>query len=143
MAIEKETFTSLDQVNGLQLDLPTTLQTFEQPSLSTEPQPEPWSAPNAGYQWFNTNTFKPGSYGYNGAVTANDYVVTHPSTLPNNEVFQIKIQVNNLLPNTTYNNYSLGIFTTGGTQVAKVQNTNGTYHLLSDIVVHFLSQQTA
>ena len=38
----KETFTSLDQVNGLQLDLPTTLQTFEQPSLSTEPQPEPW-----------------------------------------------------------------------------------------------------
>ncbi|PDM36427.1 DNA-binding protein, partial [Bacillus cereus] len=53
----KETFTSLDQVNGLQLDLPTTLQTFEQPSLSTEPQPEPWSAPNAGYQWFNTNTF--------------------------------------------------------------------------------------
>jgi hypothetical protein len=37
------------------------------------------------------------------------------------------IQVNNLLPNTTYNNYSLGIFTTGGTQVAKVQNTNGTW----------------
>lgn len=55
---KKETFTSLDQVNGLQLDLPTALQTFEQPSLSTEPQPEPWSAPNAGYQWFNTNTFK-------------------------------------------------------------------------------------
>ena len=62
LAIEKRHFTSLDQVNGLQLDLPTTLQTFEQPSLSTEPQPEPWSAPNAGYQWFNTNTFKPGSY---------------------------------------------------------------------------------
>ena len=38
----KETFTSLDQVNGLQLDSPTALQTFEQPSLSTEPQPEPW-----------------------------------------------------------------------------------------------------
>ena len=37
----KETFTSLDQVNGLQLDSPTALQTFEQPSLSTEPQPEP------------------------------------------------------------------------------------------------------
>ena len=55
----------------------------------------------------------------------------------------MKIQVNNLLPNTTYNNYSLGIFTTGGTQVAKVQNANGTYYLLSDIVVHFLSQQTA
>ena len=75
---------------------------------------------NAGYQWFNTNTFKPGSYGYNGAVTTSDYVVT-PSILPNNEIFQMKIQVNNLLPNTTYNNYSLGIFTTGGTQVAKAQ----------------------
>ena len=123
----KETFTSLDQVNGLQLDSPTALQTFEQPSLSTEPQPEPWGAPNAGYQWFNTNTFKPGSYGYNGAVTTSDYVVTHPSILPNNEIFQMKIQVNNLLPNTTYNNYSLGIFTTGGTQVAKVQNANGTW----------------
>lgn len=39
----------------------------------------------------------------------------------------MKIQVNNLLPNTTYNNYSLGIFTTGGTQVAKVQNANSTW----------------
>ncbi|EJR02069.1 hypothetical protein [Bacillus cereus] len=124
---KQETFTSLDQVSGLQLDAPTALQTFEQPSLSTEPQPEPWSAPSQGYQWFNTNTFKPGSYGYNGAVTTSDYVITHPSILPNNEVFQMKIQVNNLLPNTTYNNYSLGIFTTGGTQVAKVQNTNGTW----------------
>ncbi|MFK4293266.1 hypothetical protein ABH955_005591 [Bacillus sp. RC240] len=124
---KQETFTSLDQVSGLQLDAPTALQTFEQPSLSTEPQPEPWSAPSQGYQWFNTNTFKPGSYGYNGAVTTSDYVITHPSILPNNEVFQMTIQVNNLLPNTTYNNYSLGIFTTGGTQVAKVQNTNGTW----------------
>ncbi|MEC5239240.1 DNA-binding protein [Bacillus mycoides] len=124
---KQETFTSLDQVSGLQLDAPTALQTFEQPSLSTEPQPEPWSAPTQGYQWFNTNTFKYGSYGYNGAMTTSDYVITHPSILPNNEVFQMTIQVNNLLPNTTYNNYSLGIFTTGGTQVAKVQNTNGTW----------------
>lgn len=124
---KQETFTSLDQVSGLQLDAPTALQTFEQPSLSTEPQPEPWSAPTQGYQWFNTNTFKSGSYGYNGAMTTSDYVITHPSILPNNEVFQMTIQVNNLLPNTTYNNYSLGIFTTGGTQVAKVQNTNGTW----------------
>lgn len=74
---KQETFTSLDQVSGLQLDAPTALQTFEQPSLSTEPQPEPWSAPSQGYQWFNTNTFKPGSYGYNSAVTTSDYVITH------------------------------------------------------------------
>lgn len=39
----------------------------------------------------------------------------------------MKIQLNNLLPNTTYNNYSLGIFTTGGSQVAKIQNENGTW----------------
>lgn len=126
---KQETYTSLDQVNGLQLDNPTPLQTFEQPNLSTEPQPEPWSAPNQGYKWFNTNTFKPGSYGYSSTVTTpvNNYVVTHPSILPNNEVFQVKIQLNNLLPNTTYSNYSLGIFTTGGSQVAKIQNENGTW----------------
>ncbi|AWC27570.1 DNA-binding protein [Bacillus cytotoxicus] len=125
----QETYTSLDQISGLQLDEPTPLQTFEQPSLSTEPQPEPWSAPTQGYQWFNTDTFKPGSYGYKGSIATpvHNYVVTHPSVLPNNEVFQIKIQVNNLLPNTTYNNYSLGIFIAGGTQVAKVQNSNGTW----------------
>ncbi|WP_459502437.1 DNA-binding protein [Bacillus sp. C1] len=124
---KQENYTSLNQVSGLQLDNPTPLQTFEQPSLSTEPQPEPWSAPNQGYQWFNTNTFKPGSYGYNGTILARDYTIIRPSILPNNEVFQMKLQVNNLLPNTTYNNYSLGIFTTGGTQVAKVQNENGTW----------------
>lgn len=132
----KESYTSLNQVNGLQLDKPTPLKSFEQPSVSTEPQPEPWSAPNQGYQWFNTSTFKSGSYGYNnnntdnnndGNVSTNDYNFIHPSTLPNSGVFQIKIQANHLLPNTTYNNYSLGIYTSGGTQVAKVQNVNGTW----------------
>lgn len=55
----------------------------------------------------------------------------------------MKIQVNNLLPNTTYDNYSLGIFTTGGTQVAKVQNTNGTWPSTFGYSSAFLSQQTA
>jgi hypothetical protein len=123
----QETYTSLNQVDGLQLDEPTPLQTFEQPSASTEPQPEPWSAPNQGYQWFNTNTFKPGSYGYNGSISTSDYSFIHPSTLPNSGIFQIKLQVNHLLPNTTYNSYSLGIYTSGGTQVAKIQNENGTW----------------
>ncbi|EHS59495.1 nucleic acid binding ob-fold tRNA/helicase-type protein, partial [Paenibacillus sp. Aloe-11] len=29
----------------------------------TEPQPEPWSAPAAGYKWYDPRTYKPGSYG--------------------------------------------------------------------------------
>ncbi|MGG2067147.1 DNA-binding protein [Bacillus sp. S14(2024)] len=123
----QETYTSLDQVAGLQLDKPTPLQAFEEPSASTEPQPEPWSAPNAGYQWFNTSTFKPGSYGYNGNISTSDYSFIHPSILPNSGIFQVKVQVNHLLPNATYNNYSLGIYTSGGMQVAKIQNENGTW----------------
>nr|WP_166240378.1 lamin tail domain-containing protein [Paenibacillus turpanensis] len=60
----KESYTSLSQVNGLQLDPVTTLLSMENPSTSTEPQAEPWSAPSAGYNWWDTCTFKSGSYGY-------------------------------------------------------------------------------
>lgn len=58
-----ESYTSLDQVSGLQLDTPTTLLSFEDPAQSTEPQPEPWAAPDPGYKWYDPTTFKPGSYG--------------------------------------------------------------------------------
>ncbi|MBW5448745.1 Ig domain protein group 2 domain protein [Cohnella sp. CFH 77786] len=60
----KETYTSLSQVSGLQLDQPTPLLAMEDPASSTEPQPEPWAAPAAGYKWWDPSTFKPGSYGY-------------------------------------------------------------------------------
>ncbi|WP_425430074.1 Ig domain protein group 2 domain protein [Cohnella massiliensis] len=59
-----ESYTSLDQVPGLTLDSPTPLLAMETPSVSTEPAPEPWTAPAAGYKWWDRSTFKPGSYGY-------------------------------------------------------------------------------
>ncbi|GAB1158584.1 hypothetical protein YWY31_46090 [Paenibacillus illinoisensis] len=62
----KESYTSLSQVSGLTLDTPTSLLAIETPANSTEPQLEPWSAPAAGYKWYDPTTFKKGSY---GAVT--------------------------------------------------------------------------
>lgn len=60
----KESYTSLSQVAGLQLDQPTPLLSMETPQTSTEPQAEPWAAPAAGYKWWDPSTFKLGSYGY-------------------------------------------------------------------------------
>jgi hypothetical protein len=60
----KETYSSLSQVSGLQLDQPTAQLTIENPPSSTEPQAEPWAAPAAGYKWYDSSTFKAGSYGY-------------------------------------------------------------------------------
>ncbi|WP_248927091.1 lamin tail domain-containing protein [Paenibacillus hamazuiensis] len=59
-----ESYTSLSQVAGLTLDQPTPLLSMETPQTSTEPQPEPWAAPAAGYKWWDSSTFKSGSYGY-------------------------------------------------------------------------------
>jgi hypothetical protein len=64
----KESYTSLNQVSGLTLDQATPLLAMENPQTSTEPVSEPWAAPAAGYKWYDSSTFKPGSYGY-GSVT--------------------------------------------------------------------------
>ncbi|WP_082310997.1 lamin tail domain-containing protein [Paenibacillus sp. FJAT-27812] len=61
---QQESYTSLNQVSGLVLDQPTPLLAIENPQTSTEPQNEPWSAPAAGYKWYDPSTFKAGSYGY-------------------------------------------------------------------------------
>lgn len=61
---QQESYTSLAQVSGLQLDQKTALLSMENPQTSTEPQAEPWSAPAAGYKWYDPSTFKAGSYGY-------------------------------------------------------------------------------
>ncbi len=68
---EQESYTKLSDVPGLQLDQPTSLLAMENPATSTEPQAEPWSAPAAGYKWWNNCTFKAGSYGYDSACSGN------------------------------------------------------------------------
>ncbi|MEH6938893.1 Ig domain protein group 2 domain protein [Bacillus sp. JJ664] len=61
---KQESFTALSQVSGLQLDQATSLLAIETPQTSTEPEAEPWAAPATGYKWYDSTTFKSGSYGY-------------------------------------------------------------------------------
>ena len=121
---EPESYTSLDQVPGLTLDEPTALLAFETPESSTEPQPEPWSAPAAGYRWWDRTTFKPGSYG--GPIQP-IYGFVHQSQLPNAEEFQIRVVIDNLVPNSTVSGFSTGIYLAGGTQVAQFRNADGSW----------------
>ncbi|MGX4587950.1 OmpL47-type beta-barrel domain-containing protein [Paenibacillus chitinolyticus] len=128
---KKESYTSLSQVSGLQLDQPTALLPFEAPAASTEPQPEPWAAPNAGYKWYDRGTFKSGSYGSGGGTTVPSnpaYSFVRQATLPNAAEFKIRVVIDNLPANTTVSGYSAGVYlATGGTQVAQVQNADGTW----------------
>lgn len=128
---KQESYTSLNQVSGLQLDQATALLSSETPSQSTEPQPEPWSAPTAGYKWYDTSTFASGSYGYKGGTTqppaASAYVLEHQAILPTSGVFQIRVKVSGLSANTTYSTFNLGAYNGSGTQIAKVQNADGSW----------------
>ncbi|WP_211745694.1 chitinase N-terminal domain-containing protein [Paenibacillus sp. Marseille-Q4541] len=125
---EDESYSDFTKVSGLVLDKPTTLLPFEAPAASTEPQAEPWAQPAAGYKWWDSSTYKPGSYGSSTAAPSNPtYSFVHQSQLPNAETFQIRVVINNLAPNSSVSGYSAGIYTTGGTQVAKVQNEGGTW----------------
>lgn len=124
---KQESYTSLDQVNDLQLDTKTELLPFETPAASTEPQAEPWSAPAAGYKWWDSSTFKPGSYGGPAATANATYSFVHQAVLPNAQDFQVRVAVDQLPANSTVSGLSVGIYLTGGTQVAKVQNANGSW----------------
>lgn len=123
----QENYTSLTQVSGLQLDNATALLPFEQPAASTEPQAEPWAAPAAGYKWYDRSTFKAGSYGGPASSANASYSFVKQETLPNAEDFQIRVVVENMPANTTVSGYSAGIYLTGGTQVAMIQNESGTW----------------
>ncbi|WP_445671106.1 DUF5689 domain-containing protein [Paenibacillus sp. FSL M8-0212] len=123
----QENYTSLTEVNGLELDTATALLPFEEPAASTEPQAEPWAAPAAGYKWYDRSTFKAGSYGGPASIANAAYSFVKQDILPNAEDFQIRVVVENMAPNTTVSGYSAGIYLTGGTQVAMIQNESGTW----------------
>lgn len=124
----KESYTSLSAVSGLTLDTATTLYTWEQPANSTEPQAEPWATPATGYKWYDSTTFKTGSYGVPSSTNTTDpFAFVHQAQLPNQYVFQVKVIVNGLTGGSTTSGYNLGIYNGSGTQVAKVQNSDGTW----------------
>ncbi|TYP78887.1 OmpL47-type beta-barrel domain-containing protein [Paenibacillus methanolicus] len=125
---KKESYAELSEVDGLQLDQPTALLPFEEPAASTEPKAEPWAAPNAGYKWYDRSTFKPGSYGGPAATASAAYSFLHQAVLPNAADFQIRIVIDNLPANTTVSGYQAGIYlVSGGAQIAKFQNADGTW----------------
>ncbi|SET24490.1 chitinase N-terminal domain-containing protein [Paenibacillus sp. NFR01] len=125
---EQESYTDFTQVSGLTLDQPTALLSFEDPALSTEPQPEPWAEPNAGYKWYDRSTFKAGSYGGPAATAAAAYNFTHQAVLPNAQDFQIRVSADNLPSGTTVSGFQVGIYqVSGGAQIAKIQNSDGTW----------------
>ncbi|PPJ40303.1 hypothetical protein C0063_20420, partial [Pseudoxanthomonas sp. KAs_5_3] len=71
---------------------------------------------------------KPGSYGSSTPSAAVTYSFVHQAQLPNAQDFKIRVVVDNLAANTTVSGFSTGIYlTSGGTQVAKVQNEDGTW----------------
>ncbi|WP_151736938.1 chitinase N-terminal domain-containing protein [Paenibacillus tengchongensis] len=125
---EQESYTDFTQVSGLTLDQPTQLLPFEEPALSTEPQAEPWAAPNAGYKWYDRSTFRAGSYGGAAATATAVYNFTHQAVLPNAQNFQIRVSADNLPAGTSVSGFQLGIYqVSGGAQIAKIQNSDGTW----------------
>ncbi|MFF2911480.1 chitinase N-terminal domain-containing protein [Paenibacillus sp. NPDC057934] len=125
---KKESYTDFTQVSGLTLDQPTVLHSFEQPALSTEPKPEPWAEPNAGYKWYDRSTFKAGSYGGPAATASAVYNFTHQAVLPNAQTFQIRVSADNLPAGTSVSGFQVGIYqVSGGAQIAKIQNNDGTW----------------
>lgn len=125
---DQENYTDFTRVSGLTLDQPTKLLPFEEPALSTEPQPEPWAAPNAGYKWYDRSTFKAGSFGGAAATASAEYSFTHQAVLPNAQDFQIRVSAGNLPAGTSVSGFQLGIYqVSGGAQIAKIQNSDGTW----------------
>ncbi|WP_019910260.1 hypothetical protein [Paenibacillus sp. HW567] len=123
-----ESYTSLSSVPGLTLDTATSLYNWEAPASSTEPQPEPWAAPAAGYKWYDSSTFKAGSYGAGSTSNpAPAYAFGHQATLPNQYEFQVVVTLTGLTAGSTTSGYSLGVYTSSGTQVAKVKNSDGSW----------------
>ncbi|MNW61932.1 hypothetical protein D3C74_400280 [compost metagenome] len=98
------------------------------PANSTQPVAEPWATPASGYKWYDPSTFKSGSYGVAGTSTTNPaYVFEHQATLPNQYEFQVNVILSGLTANSTTSGYSLGIYNSSGTQVAKIKNSDGSW----------------
>lgn len=119
----QEDYTSFSSQN-ITLDTPTVLHSYETPSLSTEPQSEPWASPASGYKWYDPTTFKSGSYGYVGGGSGGDttydtYSIGAPSQIIAGQELPLTIYFSGLTANTTYTGFKIGAYLDGGTQIGK------------------------
>ncbi|MGE8203382.1 endonuclease [Heyndrickxia sp. NPDC080065] len=123
---EKEDYSSFE--GKIPLDKVSPMLDMEIPEKSTEPQPEPWAPPAAGYKWYDSSTFAAGSYGSTKPAELDaQYSFVHQSVLPNQQEFQIRVSADHLAPGQTVSGLKVGIYLAGGEQIAKFQNSDGTW----------------
>jgi DNA/RNA endonuclease YhcR with UshA esterase domain len=124
---KQESYTNFTEA-GIPLDTVSLTLEMEVPAKSTEPQPEPWAPPAAGYKWYDSSTFAPGSY--NGPKKDNTnpaYSFVHQDVLPNADTFQMRVVLDQLNPGQVVSDLQVGIYVDGGQQVAKIQQDDGTW----------------
>ncbi|WP_094378221.1 DNA-binding protein [Lachnotalea glycerini] len=122
----------------ISLDTATVLYDYEAPTVSTEPQSEPWATPSSGYKWYDAVTFKEGAYGCISNNSGNDnsneeqtYQIETPAEIIAGKELTMTINFTGLTANTTYKGYSLGAYLSGGTQIARFAKSNGSYPAVS------------
>ncbi|HLR81302.1 MAG TPA: DNA-binding protein [Bacillota bacterium] len=124
---EKETYESFAEMD-IPLDEPSPLLDKEIPENTTEPEPEPWATPLPTYHWFDPTTFAPGSFGSNEAPMEEPvYSINHEPYLPNDQSFTVQVSAEGLQPGQTVSGFNLGMFLDGGQQIAKVENSDGSW----------------
>ncbi|WP_323703863.1 DNA-binding protein [Mammaliicoccus sp. Dog046] len=125
---KKEDYTTFEALN-IPLDKATPLLDFEKPENSVEPQAEPWAQPKAGYEWFNSDTFAPGSYGGpadsdggtdNPGNSSGTATLDYPTSVKSGETFKVTTTLSGYEANTTVSDLKLGMYTDGGTQIGKI-----------------------
>ncbi|SFM43188.1 endonuclease [Salibacterium qingdaonense] len=124
---EQEDYQTFSETN-ITLDNPSPLLSKEIPEQSEQPEPEPWSQPDPGYEWYDQSTFANGAYGAEeDPVPEPEYGFEYPDTLPAGEAFTLTVTINGLNPGQTVSGYDTGIYLDGGQQVAQVQNEDGSW----------------
>ncbi|MFD2705717.1 endonuclease [Salibacterium lacus] len=124
---EQEDYQTFSETN-ITLDNPSPLLSKEIPEQSEQPEPEPWSQPDSGYEWYDQSTFANGAYGAEeDPVPEPEYAFEYPDTLPAGEAFTLTVTIDGLNPGQTVSGYDTGIYLDGGQQVAQVQNEDGSW----------------
>ncbi|MGY4688826.1 endonuclease [Salibacterium sp. K-3] len=124
---EQEDYQTFNETN-ITLDDPSPLLSKEIPEQSEQPEPEPWSQPDPGYEWYDPSTFANGAYGAEeDPIPEPEYGFEYPDMVPAGETFTLQVKVDGLNPGQTVSGYDTGIYLDGGQQVAKVQNEDGSW----------------
>lgn len=125
---EKETYKTFTE-SGTVLSSITKIHDYEVPEKTTEPQDEPWAAPQANYKWFDSKTFAPGSFGSAEKAQAQPSTSVVFTDKPvANKINKATIKMEGLKPNSVVSDYQFGVYTPTaqngfelGNQVAKTK----------------------